>query len=1008
MKKSLLLSNAKVVLLGLALVGLLACGGNSGNEQPDGDVIVDGDGQQTCEINEDCYTPDSNYTCSTATHFCVDHGKCISDDNCSKWYDTALPYCDGGICVAERVDGDQDTTDNDTNASCTDFTGLYDGSFVCGASTETHDANVSVDSGKCGLVIGYTDKVLTGSVNNDTLTTTAGKNCSGTGTQGGPITLTCNDGCTITLTPKTSCTNTGSINIQPVVMDFGSVTAGSNSVKEAMISNFGEGDLVINNIVLAPGSSSAFSVNNASEWTFPLTLAKGESHRLKMMVAPSTNDPQSGVLLVLSNDCTTPILRVSLNSTVKPFPNIIADPLDLVFGSCPPGNGPSYDNRKYFLLRNAGKAPGPITKIELANDGNGNYTLDKIDNQAPSAITYPFTIGATESKAVIVNFHPTATAAQGSQPKGLVRVTWMDVDNKEQTIEVNLIGMVAKLQPPCIDISPLEGRTNMMGSEIPGPGLKFGYASIDGPTTREITIKNCGDEDLILGPWAWGMMPMPDPLQRHFTAGPGTSTGGITLKRGEQVIHKIVFKPVQAGALYTDSFSFTSNATKASWTTGNPNSATGILIGLSGTGARRELAVIPSKVDFGLVTIDCCSRPEEINIFNLGELALKINKVQIGAGSDPLFEITNKSQIDANLPINLGGEGNSQSLLTNVRFCPTSEGDKNGREEVFQDGMTDAAFVVPLRGTGTTLTHQTDKWTQATHPKIDILWTIDCSGSMQEEQDRLAANFDTFINMAVTWHADLHIAVTSCDIVAANMKGKFQGSPTVIKFGGTEADNMTNTVAISTFRDRVNLGTGCDGGQEAGLEASHLALDEPLISNENKGFLREDAKLSIIMVSDEEDQSDSDLSFYINFFRHIKGVRNTSMLEIYSIVGDPDNGCTDNSSGGDAQSAAAGKRYTTVSSACNPHTGEDFMSICKTDYTPVYQTMAENLFALRNQFFLSRLADKNTITVTVNGVVSTIWTYDDVTNSIVFPEGNPPAAGSEIVADYDTLCIKRQ
>ena len=38
----------------------------------------------------------------------------------------------------------------------------------------------------------------------------------------------------------------------------------------------------------------------------------------------------------------------------------------------------------------------------------------------------------------------------------------------------------------------------------------------------------------------------------------------------------------------------------------------------------------------------------------------------------------------------------------------------------------------------------------------------------------------------------------------------------------------------------------------------------------NKGFLREDAQLEIIALSDEEDQSSGDLGFY-RFFRSIKG-----------------------------------------------------------------------------------------------------------------------------------------
>ena len=49
----------------------------------------------------------------------------------------------------------------------------------------------------------------------------------------------------------------------------------------------------------------------------------------------------------------------------------------------------------------------------------------------------------------------------------------------------------------------------------------------------------------------------------------------------------------------------------------------------------------------------------------------------------------------------------------------------------------------------------------------------------------------------------------------------------------------------------------------------------------NMGFLRKDATLEIVFVSDEEDQSPADLSFYINFFKNIKGDggRNPVFLE---------------------------------------------------------------------------------------------------------------------------------
>ena len=58
----------------------------------------------------------------------------------------------------------------------------------------------------------------------------------------------------------------------------------------------------------------------------------------------------------------------------------------------------------------------------------------------------------------------------------------------------------------------------------------------------------------------------------------------------------------------------------------------------------------------------------------------------------------------------------------------------------------------------------------------------------------------------------------------------------------------------SVFNTIVNVGvTGSP--YELGLEAARMALTSPVIDNQNAGFLRDDASLSLIFVSDEEDGS---------------------------------------------------------------------------------------------------------------------------------------------------------
>ncbi len=60
---------------------------------------------------------------------------------------------------------------------------------------------------------------------------------------------------------------------------------------------------------------------------------------------------------------------------------------------------------------------------------------------------------------------------------------------------------------------------------------------------------------------------------------------------------------------------------------------------------------------------------------------------------------------------------------------------------------------------------QCDTYTQLSVRKVDILWVVDSSGSMEPKQQRLAANFQGFINQLVAANPpiDFHIAVTTTD-----------------------------------------------------------------------------------------------------------------------------------------------------------------------------------------------------------------------------------------------------
>jgi hypothetical protein len=160
--------------------------------------------------------------------------------------------------------------------------------------------------------------------------------------------------------------------------------------------------------------------------------------------------------------------------------------------------------------------------------------------------------------------------------------------------------------------------------------------------------------------------------------------------------------------------------------------------------------------------------------------------------------------------------------------------------------------------------------------KLDLLFMIDDSPSMAEEQANLARNFPRLIEVLEQMPAglpDLHLGVVSSDMGAGNSvtsgncatavgdRGVLQVRPgcgldpaqgrfLVSEAGGT-ITNFTGDIA-EVFACLAELGTnGC--GYEHQLQAVRVALSGFVA--ENSGFLRGDAHLAVVYITDEDDCS---------------------------------------------------------------------------------------------------------------------------------------------------------
>ena len=164
--------------------------------------------------------------------------------------------------------------------------------------------------------------------------------------------------------------------------------------------------------------------------------------------------------------------------------------------------------------------------------------------------------------------------------------------------------------------------------------------------------------------------------------------------------------------------------------------------------------------------------------------------------------------------------------------------------------------------------------------KMDLVFVIDDSGSMSEEQGNLATNFPQFAQLLSNYvtpdgeKIDYRIAVTTTGrdlmyTVASGPltipqnedgdNGAFRNTCGSTKRYIEHTDaNMQQTLAC-----RANVGTG-GPSYEMPLLMTKWALSDRVADGTNAGFLRADALLGVVMMTDEDDSSTAQNNFMVS------------------------------------------------------------------------------------------------------------------------------------------------
>jgi hypothetical protein len=135
----------------------------------------------------------------------------------------------------------------------------------------------------------------------------------------------------------------------------------------------------------------------------------------------------------------------------------------------------------------------------------------------------------------------------------------------------------------------------------------------------------------------------------------------------------------------------------------------------------------------------------------------------------------------------------------------------------------------------------------------DILFVIDDSGSMSEEQATLQAGLSAFITAldASPIANDFQIGVTTTSVVGFNTVDDGVAGGVLVYPGIMRASDAN---LVSAFESAVLVGTS-GSSREQPFTAARRALEKSVPGGANESFLRQGAKLAVIFLSDEDDCS---------------------------------------------------------------------------------------------------------------------------------------------------------
>lgn len=743
---------------------------------------------------------------------------------------------------------------------------------------------------------------------------------------------------------------------EPATLDFGQVNPGASRSLSIDCENATNIEVTVLTWALTPLSDDQLSVESPR----PEVVAPGERISIEVSYAPLRLGDSEGVLQIETSAANDSRGNISIPLAGSGGgPSIAVTPQEMDFGLV----SLIAPSRRQFVIVNTGFAPLTVSQIEVDIDGTGACSSP----DAGSDVLQP-----GESQTVTIEFAPTVPGPTSCR----IRIISNDTSSSEIVVVARGEGVNL---PPCAF------------SSHPDP-LDFGQVPSNRSYRRTFEIRNDGTDPCLLT--ATRIVPGTDPAFSLLSG----DLRSLEIPAGTAELVDVAFAPQGSGAR-SGEVEFSISSQMSPFNT----------LELRGEGSDAGLIAVPSDLDFGTLGTGCNARRKTVSVFNPTSETMRIDSIELAAGTrGPSFALEG---LPSNFPTTLTPGAN---LEFEVGF--RSPGTSGYASAVVIEGTAGARplrSLVGLRARSSLETTNTETLQQGGSAKIDVLFVVDKTGGMGTELNELRLNFPSFLQSATAQGLDYQIGVTTTD--TTDEAGRLSSAPLSTTGRSTPNGPAQYRIIRSTtmpdpatvFASNVSFReSGGAAAAESGLRAAEQALSAPTITSHNAGFLRSDAALAVVFVSDEPDQSMNIVDYYENFLRSIKGFRNPGLLSVSAITAPtPPGRC--NGPGG---AATASGRYQSVAF----RTGGSFHSICSTNWSGLMRDLGTRVFGVSTtRFFLLNPPVVSTLRVFVNGLEvpaattngTVNWTYDFATNSIGFAPAAAPGSSAKIRVEYTTECL---